>query len=106
MDADGGAEGSHVVRHVREHPLSRVLPSSRLQEVRVQGFMAYARLLRESRRALPLCPVYTNEKAVLGSDGRRTLANRLAADESGGMIGECVLPLPLHIFQLLLRHAE
>ena len=38
------------------------------------------------------------------------MANRLAEDESGGVIGECVIqcpmPLPLHILQLLLSHPK
>ena len=35
VDADGGSEGSHVVRYVPQHPLPRILPSSRFQEVRL-----------------------------------------------------------------------
>jgi hypothetical protein len=46
----------------------------------------------------------------VGSCGKRTLANRLAADESRGVIGECVIqypmPLPLHILQLLFVQPE
>lgn|GEM_PF-6194389 len=38
------------------------------------------------------------------------MANRLAADESGGVVGECLIqcpmPLPLHILQLLLIQPE
>src|SRR5437588_7556917 len=82
MDANGSAEGSHVVRHVHEHPLSRILPPSRFPEVRIPGLVAHSRVLRKNRCAVPPCACNTVEETVLGSYGRRTLANRLAADES------------------------
>jgi hypothetical protein len=56
------------------------------------------------------CDGNSAEDAIVGSCGKRTLANRLAADESRGAIGECViqcpLPLALHILQLLLGHPK
>src|SRR5438552_7405221 len=51
VDADGGAQGSHVIRYVPEYPVPRVLPPPRLPAVRVCGFMALAGLLRKGRRA-------------------------------------------------------
>src|SRR6266571_6575911 len=46
LDADGGAQGGHFLRHVPEHPVPRILPSSRLSEARVSGFVAHAGFLR------------------------------------------------------------
>ena len=72
--------------------------------------MAHARSLREGGRALSPCDRNSAEEAIVGSCGKRTLANRLAADESRGVIAECVIqypmPLPLHILQLLFVQPE
>jgi hypothetical protein len=71
--------------------------------------MAHSRVLRESLCCTTM-RVQHDEETVLGSYGRRTSANRLAADESRGVIGEYVIqrpmPLPLHILQLLLGHPK
>ena len=45
LDADGGAEGNHVLRDIPEHAMPRILPPPRLSEVRVPRFMAHSRLL-------------------------------------------------------------
>ena len=67
MNANGSAEGSHVVRHVPEHPLSRILPPSRFPEVRIPGLMAHSPVLRETPCAVPPCACNTAEETVLGS---------------------------------------
>ena len=85
-------------------------PADTFELVVVPRFVASSRVLPESPCALPPCAGDTIEETVLGSYGRPTLANRLAADESRGMIVEyviqCPMPLPLHILQFLLGHAE
>jgi hypothetical protein len=72
--------------------------------------VAHAGFLREGRCALSPRDRKSAEEAIVGSCGKRTLANRLAADESRGVIGECVIqcpmPLPLHILQLLFVQPE
>ena len=72
--------------------------------------MAHAGFLRTSRCPIPPCAGDAAKEAVLGACQRWSLADRLAADESRGVIEECVIqcpmPLPLHILQLLLGHAE
>jgi hypothetical protein len=45
VDANGGAEGSHFVRYIREHPLPRVLSPSRFPKVRIPRFLAHTRIL-------------------------------------------------------------
>lgn len=75
LDADGGAQESHVIRHVREHSLPRVLPSSRFSEVRIPRLMAHSRVLRASRCALPSCTGNAAEATVLVARERWTLAN-------------------------------
>ena len=70
VDADGGAQGSHVIRYVPEYPVPRVLPPPRLPAVRVCGFMALAGLLRKGRRALSLCEGNAIKETILGSFGR------------------------------------
>ena len=74
VDADGGAEGDHVLWDIPEHPMPRVLPSSRLSEVRVPRFVAYSRLLRASGCALPPCAWDTAKETVLGACGTWALA--------------------------------
>lgn len=71
-----------LLRHVPEHALSRILPSSRLQKVRIRGFVAHSRLLRENGSALPSCTRYATKALVLGTNIQRPLAHRLAEDES------------------------
>jgi hypothetical protein len=81
-----------------------------ISKVRLGGLVAHAGFLREGGCALSPVDGNSAEEAIVGSCGRRTLANRLAADESRGVIGECVMqypmPLPLHILQLLLGHPK
>ena len=67
LDADGGSQGSHVIRYVREHALPRVLPSSRFSEVRIPRLMAHSRILRASGCALPSCERNATEATVLGA---------------------------------------
>ncbi len=86
LDALGGAQGGHVIRHVREHSLPRVLPSSRFSEVRIPRLMAHSRLLRASGCALPSCERNAAEEALLDTNDWRAVAHRLAADESGRVI--------------------
>jgi len=83
VDADGGAEGNHFLRHVREHPLPRILPSSWLPAVRISGFVAHSRILWAHSGAVPPCAWNASEATILGGSAGRTLANRLAAHESG-----------------------
>jgi hypothetical protein len=82
LDADGGAQGSHVIRHVREHPLPRVLPSSRSSEVRILRLMAHSRILRASGCALPSCE-RNSEATVLGARDTGAMADRLATQRTG-----------------------
>src|SRR5438132_4507656 len=84
MEADGSAQGSHVVRYIPKHALPRVLPSSRFSEVRVPRLMAHAGILWAGCRVIPPCARNTAERALLGARDRRSLANRLATDESQG----------------------
>ena len=88
VDANGGAEGGHILRYVREDALPRVLSPSRFPEVRIPRLVAHTRLLRAGGCALPSCEGNPAEEAVLGTRDGRTLANRLAADES-----KCVITL-------------
>lgn len=62
--------------------MPRILPPPRLLEVRVSRFVAYSRVLRASGCALSLCARNTAKETVLGANGRRALADRLAANES------------------------
>src|SRR5215813_9865475 len=71
------------VRHIREHPLPRVLSPSRFPEVRFSRLVAHTRVLRACRRSLPSCGRNAAQEALLGATERRALANRLAADEPG-----------------------
>jgi hypothetical protein len=82
LDADRHPETSHLVRHVPQHPLPRVLPSPRLPEFRVSGVVAYTRLLRTYCCALPPRTRHSSETPVLGASARRALADRLAPNES------------------------
>src|SRR5208337_626523 len=82
LDADGGPQASHIVRHVSEHPLPRVLPPPRLPALRVSRLSAHAWLLRAHCRALPPRAWNTYEAVILGSSARRALADRLAANQS------------------------
>jgi hypothetical protein len=75
VDADCGSQGGHVLRHIPEHPLPRVLPSSRFQKVRLCGLVAHAGFLRKGRRALSLLGGDTAEETVLGSCRGRALAD-------------------------------
>src|SRR5438477_13198234 len=83
MDADGGAQGGHVIRHVREHSLPRVLPSSRFSEVQIPRLMAHSRILRASGCALPSCERNATEATVLGASDTGAMADRLATNETG-----------------------
>src|SRR6266566_10102706 len=38
IDADNSAEGDHLFRHIPEHSLPRVLPSSRLSKMQISAF--------------------------------------------------------------------
>lgn len=75
LDANGGAEGSHVVWYVREHPLPRVLPPSGLSGIWVSRFVAHSRLLRAGGCSVPSCAGHADEDALLGARGRRALAH-------------------------------
>src|SRR5215469_136895 len=86
MDAIGGAEGSHFIRYIREHPLPRVLSPSRFPEVRICRHIAHTRVLRASRCALPSCEGYAAKEAVLDTRDGGALAHRLAAHKSRRMI--------------------
>ena len=44
LDADGSSQGSHLVRHVREHAMPRILPPSGFPEVRISRLVAHTRL--------------------------------------------------------------
>src|SRR5580700_342472 len=44
---------------------------------------------------LSSCDGNSADEAIAGSGGKRTLANRLAADESRGVNGECVIQCPM-----------
>ena len=78
--------GSHFVRHVREHTMPRILPSSRFPEVWICRLMAHTRLLRASRRALSSWEGNAAEEALLGAHEWRAVAHRLATDEPGCVI--------------------
>ena len=82
MDADGGAEGNHVLRNIPQHAMSRILSSPRLSEIRVQGFVAHTPVLRAGGCAVPPCAGHADQNTVLAARGRRALAHRLAAHES------------------------
>src|SRR3989441_2542183 len=63
------------------------------QHFRVSGFLAYARLLRTFRRALPPCPWHTPETIVLGpprllADGALTC---LAPIEANFLVSCCTI---------------
>jgi len=83
MDEDCGAEGDHVLWDIPQHPVPRVLPPSGLSEVRVPRFMAHSRILRASRCALPPCAGDAAKKTILGTSIGWSMADRLAANESG-----------------------
>src|SRR5438552_18473985 len=70
--------------------MPRVLPSSGFSAVQISRFMAYSRLLRASRRAVSPCERYRAEATLLGASCRRALEDRLAAYQSGRVIGSDV----------------
>ena len=80
------------------------------KKFRLGGLVAHGVSARGQVCALSPCNGNSVEEAIVGSCGKRTLANRLAADESRGVIGECVIrcpiAVPLHILQLLLGHPK
>src|SRR5208337_4304066 len=78
LDADRHPETSHLVRHLPQHPLPRVLPSPRLPTLRVARVVAHTRLLRAYCCALPPRSGHSSETPVLGASARRALADRLA----------------------------
>ena len=82
LDADRHPETSHLVRHVPQHPLPRVLPSPRLPALRVATVVAYTRLLRAYCCALPPRARHSSETPVLGASARRALADQLAPNQS------------------------
>jgi len=82
MNADGGAKGTHVLRNIPQHAMSRILSSPRLSEIRVQGFVAHTRVLRAGGCAVPPCAGNADQNTVLAARGRRALAHRLATHES------------------------
>ena len=90
VDADGSTEGNHFLWNVPEYAMPRVLPSSGFSAVQISRFMAYSRLLRASRRAVSPCERYRAEATLLGASCRRALEDRLAAYQSGRVIGSDV----------------
>ena len=60
---------------------------SRLSEVRVSRFVAHSRLLRASGCPLPPYARNNAKETVLGANGGRALADRLAANESWRLTG-------------------
>ena len=85
VDANGGAQGSHVIWDVSEHALPRVLPSSRFSPIWFLRLVAYTGFLRAYGGALPSCERNAAETTLLGSSAGWTLADRLASDESGSV---------------------
>jgi hypothetical protein len=75
LDADGGSQRGHIIRHFPEYPVPRVLSSSRFQEVWLCGLVAHSRVLRESGCPLPSCEGNAVKEAILGSCGGWALAN-------------------------------
>jgi hypothetical protein len=76
------AAGLPERRDIAQHPVPRVLPPSGLSEVRVPKFMAHSGLLGASRSPIPPGAGDAAKEAVPGTSVRRSLANRLAADQS------------------------
>src|SRR6266568_719555 len=74
LDANGGAQRGHVIRHVPEHTLPRVLSSSGLSAVRIRRLMAYSRILRAGGCALSPCARNTAKTVILGADVGWSLA--------------------------------
>src|SRR5439155_19948964 len=86
----GITEGNHFIWTFPEYAMPRVLPSSGFSAVQISRFMAYSRLLRASRRAVSPCARYRAEATLLGASCRRALEDRLAAYQSGRVIGSDV----------------
>src|SRR5271157_940765 len=82
LDAHRHPETSHLIRHLPEHSLPRVLPSPRRSALWISRIVAYTRLLRAK-----CCPVsprtwHSGEAPVLGPSAWRALAYRLAPNQS------------------------
>src|SRR5271157_4698069 len=82
LDADRHPETSHLIRHISQHSLPRVLPSSRLPALRVSRVVAHTWLLRAHCCAISPCTWHAGETLVLGPDAGRALADRLAPNQS------------------------
>src|SRR5271157_2196065 len=82
LDADRHPETGHLVRHVPQRALPRVLPSPRLSPLRVSRVVAYTRLLRAYCYTLPPRARHSGETPFLGASARRALADRLAPNQS------------------------
>ena len=83
VDEDGCAQGGHFIRDIPKYALPRVLPSSRFPPLQVRGFMAQQRIVRTDSCALSSRPRHASEEARLGAHVGRTMADRLAENETG-----------------------
>src|SRR5208337_4341115 len=92
LDADRHPETSYLVRHLPQHSLPRVLPSSRLPTPRFSRIVAHARLLRAHCCAVSPRTWHAGETLVLGTDARRALADRLAPNQSWSLTRRTAAP--------------
>jgi hypothetical protein len=67
----------HVIRHVHERSVPRVLSPSRFPEVRIRRLMAHTRVLRACRRFTIMRGGNAAEEALLGATERGAMAHRL-----------------------------
>src|SRR5271157_1588690 len=86
LDADRHPETSHLIRHLPQHSLPRVLPSSRLPTLRFSRIVAHTRFLRAHCCAVSPRTWHAGETLVLGTDAWRALADRLAPNQSWSVI--------------------